>query len=69
MLKGLIAVSRQRWPEGRTGRDIDVLARAALWNAGLDFDHGTGHGVGAYLGVHEGPQSLPSGAPSRCAPA
>ncbi|PZQ51608.1 MAG: X-Pro aminopeptidase [Rhodovulum sulfidophilum] len=58
VLKGLIAVSRQRWPEGRTGRDIDVLARAALWNAGLDYDHGTGHGVGAYLGVHEGPQSL-----------
>ena len=58
VLRGLIAVSRQHWPEGRTGRDIDVLARAALWNAGLDFDHGTGHGVGAYLGVHEGPQSL-----------
>lgn len=58
VLKGLIAVSRLRWPEGRTGRDIDVFARAALWQAGLDFDHGTGHGVGAYLGVHEGPQSL-----------
>ncbi len=58
VLRGMIAVSRQHWPEGRTGRDIDVLARAALWNAGLDFDHGTGHGVGAYLGVHEGPQSL-----------
>jgi Xaa-Pro aminopeptidase len=58
VLKGLIAVLGQRWPAGRTGRDIDVLARAALWNAGLDYDHGTGHGVGAYLGVHEGPQSL-----------
>ncbi|TPE50174.1 aminopeptidase P family protein [Amaricoccus solimangrovi] len=60
VLRGLIAVSRQNWPEGRTGRDIDVLARAALWNTGLDYDHGTGHGVGAYLGVHEGPQSLSS---------
>ncbi|HVL21057.1 MAG TPA: M24 family metallopeptidase C-terminal domain-containing protein, partial [Amaricoccus sp.] len=39
-------------------RDIDAIARAPLWRAGLDYDHGTGHGVGAYLGVHEGPASL-----------
>ena len=58
VLKGLIAMSRLRWPEGLAGRDIDAVARAALWRAGLDYDHGTGHGVGAYLGVHEGPQSL-----------
>ncbi len=58
VLKGMIAVSRARWPEGLGGRDLDALARAALWRAGLDYDHGTGHGVGAYLGVHEGPQSL-----------
>ncbi len=58
VLKGMIAVSRAHFPAKTTGRDIDVLARAALWRAGLDYDHGTGHGVGAYLGVHEGPQSL-----------
>ena len=54
----MIAMSRLRWPEGLAGRDIDAVARAALWRAGLDYDHGTGHGVGAYLGVHEGPASL-----------
>jgi Xaa-Pro aminopeptidase len=58
VLKGLIAMSRLRWPEGLAGRDLDAVARAALWRAGLDYDHGTGHGVGVYLGVHEGPQSL-----------
>jgi Xaa-Pro aminopeptidase len=58
VLKGLIAMCRLRWPEGLAGRDIDAVARAALWRAGMDYDHGTGHGVGAYLGVHEGPQSL-----------
>ena len=58
MLKGLIAMSRLRWPEGLAGRDIDAVARTALWSAGYDYDHGTGHGVGAFLGVHEGPQSL-----------
>lgn len=58
VLKGMIGMSRLRWPVGLAGRDIDVVARAALWAAGLDYDHGTGHGVGAYLGVHEGPASL-----------
>lgn len=58
VLKGLIAMSRLRWPVGLTGRDLDAVARTALWQAGLDYDHGTGHGVGAYLGVHEGPQNL-----------
>ncbi len=58
VLKGLIAMSRLAWPAGLAGRDIDAVARAALWRAGMDYDHGTGHGVGAYLGVHEGPQSL-----------
>ncbi|WP_112321505.1 aminopeptidase P family protein [Oceanibium sediminis] len=58
VLKGLINLSRQRWPEGLAGRDLDAIARAALWNAGFDYDHGTGHGVGAYLSVHEGPQNL-----------
>ena len=58
VLKGMIAMSRARWPEGLAGRDLDALARIALWQAGLDYDHGTGHGVGAYLSVHEGPQNL-----------
>lgn len=58
VLKGMIAISLQRFPEGTRGVDIDALARAALWNAGADYAHGTGHGVGAYLSVHEGPQSI-----------
>ncbi|MBP7241486.1 aminopeptidase P family protein [Amaricoccus sp.] len=58
VLKGLIAMSRLRWPPGLAGRDIDAIARAPLWAAGLDYDHGTGHGVGSYLGVHEGPAGL-----------
>jgi len=58
VLKGMIAVHMARFPKGLTGRDIDPLARAALWAAGRDFDHGTGHGVGVYLSVHEGPQRI-----------
>ncbi len=58
VLKGMIAISLARWPKGLTGRDLDALARQALWRRGFDYDHGTGHGVGAYLGVHEGPHSL-----------
>jgi len=58
VLQGMIAISRARWPKGLTGRDLDPLARAPLWMAGQDFDHGTGHGVGVYLSVHEGPQGL-----------
>jgi len=58
VLKGVIAISRARWPKGLTGRDLDPLARAALWRAGQDYDHGTGHGVGVFLSVHEGPQRL-----------
>lgn len=58
VLKAMIALSRARWPRGLAGRDIDAIARTHLWQAGLDYDHGTGHGVGAYLGVHEGPQNL-----------
>ena len=55
VLKGLIALSRQRWPRGLTGRDLDPVARQFLWNSLNDYEHGTGHGVGAYLCVHEGP--------------
>ncbi len=58
VLRGMIEVSEARFPQGTTGIQIDVMARTALWRAGLDYDHGTGHGVGAYLGVHEGPCSL-----------
>ncbi len=58
VLKGMIGISRARFPKGLAGRDIDAFARDALWQAGLDYDHGTGHGVGAYLGVHEGPASI-----------
>ena len=58
VLQGMIAISRARWPRGLAGRDLDPLARVALWMAGQDFDHGTGHGVGAFLSVHEGPQRI-----------
>lgn len=58
VLKGLIALSRLRFPEGCTGSDIDAVARQDLWRAGLDYDHGTGHGVGSFLSVHEGPQGI-----------
>lgn len=58
VLRGMIAISRLRFPHGLSGRDIDALARAPLWMAGRDFDHGTGHGVGVYLSVHEGPQRI-----------
>ncbi len=58
VLKGMIAISLARFPSGTRGVDIDVLARKALWDAGFDYAHGTGHGVGSYLGVHEGPQSI-----------
>ena len=58
VLKGHIALGAAHFPAGTTGSSLDVLARAALWNAGLDYDHGTGHGVGSYLGVHEGPHRI-----------
>ncbi len=58
VLRGMIAISRARWPKGLAGRDLDALARLPLWEAGMDYGHGTGHGVGSYLCVHEGPQRL-----------
>jgi len=58
VLKGHIAIARAVFPKGTTGAQLDSFARAALWEAGLDFDHGTGHGVGAFLSVHEGPQRI-----------
>jgi Xaa-Pro aminopeptidase len=58
VLKGHIALARAVFPEGTTGAQLDSFARAFLWQAGLDFDHGTGHGVGSYLSVHEGPARI-----------
>ena len=58
VLKGHIAIATLKFPQGVAGPHIDAFARAALWQAGLDYDHGTGHGVGSYLSVHEGPVSL-----------
>ncbi len=63
VLKGHIALALARFPKGTTGTQLDGFARRGLWQAGLDYDHGTGHGVGSYLGVHEGPQRI-SKAPS-----
>ena len=58
VLQGMVAVSRIQFPKGVGGQHLDALARAPLWMAGQDYDHGTGHGVGSYLSVHEGPQSI-----------
>jgi Xaa-Pro aminopeptidase len=58
VLKGHIAIARAVFPDGTNGAQLDSFARAPLWQAGLDFDHGTGHGVGSYLSVHEGPARI-----------
>jgi Xaa-Pro aminopeptidase len=58
VLKGHIAIATVVFPDGTSGAQLDSLARIALWQAGLDFDHGTGHGVGSYLSVHEGPARI-----------
>jgi len=58
VLKGHIAMASLVFPQGVGGAHLDAFARRALWQAGLDYDHGTGHGVGSYLSVHEGPVSL-----------
>ncbi|QFU16002.1 aminopeptidase P family protein [Microvirga thermotolerans] len=58
VLKGHIAIARCVFPKGTSGAQIDAFARQPLWEAGLDFDHGTGHGIGSYLSVHEGPQRI-----------
>lgn len=58
VLKGMIALSQAHFPLGTPGPMIDAIARAPLWQAGLDFGHGTGHGVGYFMNVHEGPQSI-----------
>src|SRR3954464_536867 len=58
VLKGHISLATVKFPEGTTGAALDAFARKPLWDAGLDYDHGTGHGVGSYLSVHEGPQNI-----------
>ena len=58
VLKGMIAVSKLKWPTGLSGKDLDSIARYSLWQEGLDYEHGTGHGVGSFLSVHEGPQAI-----------
>ena len=58
VLKGHIAVARALFPDGTRGSQLDSFARQYLWQAGLDYAHGTGHGVGSFLAVHEGPQRI-----------
>ncbi|MGL5839672.1 MAG: aminopeptidase P family protein [Sphingorhabdus sp.] len=58
VLKGHIALALATFPEGTRGAQLDTLARASLWQAGVDYAHGTGHGVGSFLAVHEGPQRI-----------
>ena len=58
VLKGHIAIATARFPSGTSGGQLDALARHSLWEAGIDFQHGTGHGVGSFLSVHEGPQRI-----------
>ncbi len=58
VLKGHIALALQTFPTGTAGSQLDTLARQFLWQAGVDYAHGTGHGVGSFLSVHEGPQRI-----------
>ena len=58
VLKGHIAVATAVFPKGTRGTQLDSFARRPLWEAGLDYAHGTGHGVGSFLAVHEGPQRI-----------
>ncbi|GBQ68467.1 Xaa-Pro aminopeptidase [Ameyamaea chiangmaiensis NBRC 103196] len=58
VLKGNLALGAATFPTGTTGHRLDTLARHSLWEAGLDYDHGTGHGIGSYLSVHEGPCNI-----------
>jgi Xaa-Pro aminopeptidase len=62
VLKGHIALARAIFPKGTRGTQLDTLARQFLWQAGVDYAHGTGHGVGSFLAVHEGPQRIATSA-------
>jgi Xaa-Pro aminopeptidase len=63
VLKGTLALSRACYPRGTLGPMLDALARAPMWEHGLDYGHGTGHGVGYFMNVHEGPQNISKGVP------
>ena len=63
VLKGTMNLSRTRFPRGTLSPMLDALARAPMWQEGLEFGHGTGHGVGYFLAVHEGPQSISKAIP------
>ncbi|MDH5540448.1 MAG: aminopeptidase P family protein [Rhizobacter sp.] len=63
VLKGMMALSRTRFPRGTLSPMLDAIARAPLWQQGLDYGHGTGHGVGYFLNVHEGPQTISRATP------
>ena len=58
VLQGHIAIATALFPKGTRGSQLDSFARRPLWEAGLDYAHGTGHGVGSFLAVHEGPQRI-----------
>ena len=58
VLKGTISIAKCKFPAGTRGSQIDAFARKALWDAGLNYLHGTGHGIGHCLNVHEGPQNI-----------
>jgi Xaa-Pro aminopeptidase len=61
VLKGMINLALAKFPAGTKGYQLDLLARKALWENGLNYGHGTGHGVGFCLNVHEGPQNISQG--------
>lgn len=63
VLQGHIAIDSAIWPQGTSGRQLDVLARHKLWQDGLNYGHGTGHSFGSYLAVHEGPHGFSSEVP------
>lgn len=63
VLKGTMALSRTKFPRGTLSPMLDAIARAPLWEQGLEYGHGTGHGVGYFLNVHEGPQTISKALP------
>jgi Xaa-Pro aminopeptidase len=64
VLKGMIALSRMKFPYGTYSTVLDAIARAPIWAEGINYGHGTGHGVGYFLNVHEGPQSISGAIPN-----
>ncbi len=65
VLKGMIALSRMRFPRGTLGPMLDAIARAPIWAESLEYGHGTGHGVGYFMNVHEGPQTISKAVPNQ----